>query len=154
MTGKALRGIGAAALVMGLVTGCNLDTGSSKHHFSAHGNGSQHKHKAPKQQSNSNGLSATQQSAVDKAGQYLDGEPGFSRGSLIEQLKYEGFSTQVATFAVDHITVNWNQQAVAKAKAYMKQEGGFSRASLIQQLEYEKFTPAQANYAANQVGLH
>ena len=40
---------------------------------------------------------------------------GFSRSGLIDQLKYEGFSTEDATVAVDSITVDWNEQAARKA---------------------------------------
>jgi len=83
---------------------------------------------------------------------------GFSRAGLIHQLSSsagEGFSKADATFAVDHLNVNWNEQAVESAKSYMSM-GGFSRAGLIEQLSSsagEGFTYAQAVYAANAVGL-
>ncbi|OBA78917.1 hypothetical protein A5633_17565 [Mycolicibacterium elephantis] len=77
---------------------------------------------------------------------------GFSRQGLIRQLKYEGFSTEDATYAVDHITVDWFEQAARSAKDYMEMSG-FSRQGLIEQLEYEGYTPAQAVYGAAAVGL-
>ena len=52
---------------------------------------------------------------------------GFSRRGLIQQLDSSsgnGFPKSVAEFAVNRITVNWDQQAVEAAKGYM-QEGGW-----------------------------
>jgi ABC-type transport system substrate-binding protein len=99
-----------------------------------------------------------QEQARLSAMDYLSMGSGFSRAGLIEQLSSsagEGFKKADATFAVDHITVNWNKQAVLSAKGYLSM-GGFSRSSLIEQLtsQYgEQFTLAQATYAANHVGL-
>lgn len=92
-------------------------------------------------------LSSGQQNALSKAEDYL-GYTAFSRSGLIDQLKYEGFSVDDATWAVDHVSVDWNQQAVAKAKAYLGYTS-FSKAGLIQQLEYDGFTAAQAQYGAD-----
>ena len=86
----------------------------------------------------------SQQNAVRKAREYLS-ISSFSRRGLIEQLEYEGFSTADATFAVDSISVDWNQQAVEKAQEYLS-ISSFSRQGLIEQLEYEGFTPSQAAY--------
>lgn len=86
----------------------------------------------------------SQQNAVRKAQEYLS-MSAFSRQGLIEQLEYEGFSTGDATFAVDSITVDWNQQAVKKAQEYLSMSA-FSRQGLLEQLEYEGFTPSQAAY--------
>ncbi|QZH65400.1 Ltp family lipoprotein [Mycolicibacterium farcinogenes] len=85
------------------------------------------------------------------AEQYLD-YSAFSRQGLIEQLEYEDFSTADATFAVDHITVDWNAQAAKAAKAYLDYSA-FSRGGLIEQLVYEGYTPAQAAYGATAAGL-
>jgi hypothetical protein len=100
-----------------------------------------------------------QEQARLSAMDYLAMGSGFSRAGLIEQLSSsagEGFSKADATFAVDHVTVNWNKQAVLSAKGYLSMGGGFSRSSLIEQLTSrygEQFTLAQATYAANHVGL-
>jgi hypothetical protein len=72
----------------------------------------------------------------------------FSRSGLIDQLEYEGFSTADATYAVDSLTVNWNEQAALSAKQYLEMTP-FSKSGLIEQLEYEGFTSAQAEYGAN-----
>ena len=82
----------------------------------------------------------------------------FSRSGLIQQLDSSagsGFPKAVATFAVNHIQVNWNQQAAKSAKEYLNTMP-FSRAGLIQQLESsagDGFTHAQAVYGVNQTGL-
>ncbi|MEO3759049.1 Ltp family lipoprotein [Mycobacterium sp. B14F4] len=93
----------------------------------------------------------SQQNAVRKAEDYLD-YTAFSRRGLIEQLEFEGFSTEDATFAVDHVAVDWNEQAAKKAEDYLDYTS-FSRSGLIEQLEFEGFTPAQAAYGVAAVGL-
>jgi hypothetical protein len=94
---------------------------------------------------------ASQQNAVRSAEDYID-MSGFSRQGLIKQLEYEDFSTEDATFAVDHITVDWNVQAARSAKDYLDMSG-FSHSKLVAQLEYEGFTPAQAEYGTTAAGL-
>jgi hypothetical protein len=95
----------------------------------------------------------SQQNAVRAAQNYL-GVAGLSRSGLINQLtSYDGFSTEDATFAVDSITVDWNEQAARSAKNYLS-VAGMSRSGLINQLtSYDGFTPSQAAYGATAVGL-
>ena len=98
-----------------------------------------------------------QHNAVGSAQDYLRYQ-AFSRAGLIDQLSSpygEGYPTAVATYAVNHIKVNWNQQAYKSAKSYL-QYMHFSRAGLIEQLESpygEQFTHRQAVYGVNHVGL-
>ena len=92
-------------------------------------------------------FTAGQENAIESAESYLD-YSAFSRQGLIEQLEYEEFSTADATFAVDHVTVDWNAEAVESAKSYLEYSS-FSKSGLIEQLEYEGFTPAQAQYGAD-----
>ncbi|QRY53819.1 Ltp family lipoprotein [Mycolicibacterium septicum] len=94
---------------------------------------------------------ASQRNAVRTAEDYLD-FAAFSREGLIEQLEFDDFSTADATFAVDHITVDWNEQAAKAAEAYLD-FSGFSRGGLIDQLEFDGFTSAQAAYGATASGL-
>ena len=81
---------------------------------------------------------------------------GFSREGLIGQLSSsagEGFSKADATFAADHVDVNWNDEAVESAQSYLDMSS-FSRQGLTDQLSSsvgEGFTLAQAQYAVNQV---
>ncbi len=91
--------------------------------------------------------SASQKNAIRKAESYLR-FTAFSRDGLIEQLEFEGFSNEDAVYAVDHITVDWNEQAYEKAKDYLEFTS-FSRDGLIEQLEFEGFTPDQAAYGAD-----
>jgi colicin import membrane protein len=93
----------------------------------------------------------SQENAVAKAESYLE-FTAFSKKGLIEQLEFEGFSNADAAFAVDNISVDWNEQAVKKAKSYLD-FSSFSRQGLIDQLEFEGFTTEQATHGANQVGL-
>jgi Host cell surface-exposed lipoprotein len=93
----------------------------------------------------------SQQNAVRKAKDYLD-YTAFSRQGLIKQLEYDNFSTEDAVFAVDSITVDWNEQAAKKAKDYLGYTA-FSHSGLINQLEYDGFTPAQAEYGVAAAGL-
>ena len=82
----------------------------------------------------------------------------FSRQGLIDQLSSgygEGFSVADATWAVDHLTVDWNAQAARAAKEYLSMQS-FSHAGLVEQLSSpygEKFTRAQAEYGVSQAGL-
>jgi hypothetical protein len=96
-------------------------------------------------------VTAEQENAIGSAQDYLD-YAAFSRSGLIGQLKYEGYSTTVATFAVDHLTVNWNEQAYLSAKAYLAYTH-FSRSGLISQLKFEGFTTKQATYGVTKAGL-
>jgi Host cell surface-exposed lipoprotein len=102
-------------------------------------------------------FTTSQEQAIGAAQDYLQMQ-GFSRDGLIDQLSSQygdGFSRADATFAVDHITVNWNQQAVRAAQSYLEMQH-FSRQGLIDQLSSQygdQFTVAQATYAADHVGL-
>ena len=99
----------------------------------------------------------SQENAIESAENYVD-IMGFSRAGLIGQLSSkagDGYSVKDATFAVDHIKVDWNAEAVESAKNYLD-ISGFSRDGLIQQLESpagDQYTHAQAVYAADKVGL-
>ncbi len=98
----------------------------------------------------SSDLSIGQQNAIKQAKNYLNTMP-FSRQGLIEQLEYEGYTNSDATYAVDHIIVDWNEQAAKKAKQYIDLMS-FSKDGLIDQLKYDGFTAAQAQYGAKSVG--
>lgn len=93
----------------------------------------------------------SQQNAVKKAESYLS-FTAFSKSGLIKQLEYEEFSKEDATYAVNKLDVDWNEQAFKKGKSYLDFTS-FSRSGLIKQLEYEGFTNEQATYAVDQIGL-
>lgn len=102
-------------------------------------------------------MTAGQEQAIGKAEDYLS-FTAFSRKGLIRQLSSdagEGFSVADATFAADHVKVDWKEQAAKKAKEYL-QMTHFSRKGLIHQLESsagEGFTHAQAVYGVTKAGL-
>lgn len=93
----------------------------------------------------------SQQQAVAKAESYLNFQ-AFSKKSLVDQLKYEGFSDADSKYAVDNITVDWLEQAAKKAESYLDHQA-FSRSGLIGQLKFEGFTAEEAKHGADAVGL-
>ncbi|MFU8947911.1 Ltp family lipoprotein [Mycetocola zhadangensis] len=95
-------------------------------------------------------LTLAQQNAVGKAKSYL-ALKGFSRTGLISQLEYEGFSTEDASFAADHIGPDWNTEAAESAKSYLELTS-FSRQGLIDQLLYEGYTQEQAAFGVTANG--
>lgn len=96
------------------------------------------------------GTSLAQKNALRSAESYLS-VMAFSYSGLIEQLEYEGYSPEDATWAVDNCKADWNEQAALKAQEYLDTMP-FSRAELIDQLLYEGFTQEQAEYGVTEVG--
>ncbi len=92
-----------------------------------------------------------QENALRKAQDYLK-MTGFSYEGLIQQLEFEQFSAEDATWAADHVGADWNEQAVRKGEEYLKLSG-FSWQGLVDQLVFEKFTSEQAEHAATTLGL-
>ena len=76
----------------------------------------------------------------------------FSYSGLIEQLEFEGFSTEDATYGADNCGADWMVQAEKKAKKYLDYTS-FSHSGLVEQLEFEGFTPEQAEHGATSQGL-
>ncbi len=71
---------------------------------------------------------------------------------MINQLEFEDYSTEDATWAVDRVEVDWNEQAAKAAQNYLDTQA-FSRQGLIDQLTFEGYTPEEAEYGAAQTGL-
>jgi hypothetical protein len=111
---------------------------------------------APAPVSTGHALTQQEQSAVAAAKQYLSFS-AFSRLGLIAQLDSpdgSGYPVNVATVAVDSMTVNWDKEAVEAAKSYLAMSP-FSCSALIQQLDSpdgSQFTVAQATYGADHAG--
>lgn len=95
-------------------------------------------------------LTVGQKNALKSAENYLD-FMAFSRKGLIRQLEFEGYSKQDATFAVDNVEVNWDEECYECAKNYLDIMA-FSKSSLINQLEFEGYTDEQIDYAIKKVG--
>ena len=91
-----------------------------------------------------------QKNALSSAKNYLK-FMAFSYAGLIEQLEYEGYSAEDATWAADNCEADWSEQAAKSAENYLNFMS-FSRDGLIEQLEYEGFTPEEAEYGVTAVG--
>lgn len=91
-----------------------------------------------------------QKNALSKAKDYLD-YTAFSYDGLIDQLEYEGFSIEEATYAADNCDADWGEQASIKAREYLS-FSAFSHSGLIEQLKYEGFTKEDATNAADNCG--
>ena len=94
---------------------------------------------------------ASQENARESAENYLRFQ-SFSRSGLIDQLEFEKFSTADATYAVDAIDVDWNEQAAKKAESYLD-TSSFSKQGLIDQLLFEGFSQSEAEYGVSTTGL-
>lgn len=92
-------------------------------------------------------LTSGMKNALKSAKSYLSFS-AFSYTGLIDQLKYEGYTQEEATYAADNCGADWNEQAVQSAKSYLSFMA-FSRSGLIEQLEYEGFTHDQAVYGVD-----
>lgn len=91
-----------------------------------------------------------EKNALRSAREYLNFS-AFSYTGLINQLEYEDYSTEEATYAADNCNANWNEQAAKSAKEYLDMSS-FSRQELINQLIYEGYTQEQAEYGVTQNG--
>lgn len=91
-----------------------------------------------------------EQNALSTAMDYLD-YSGFSYSGLIDQLEFEGYTTEEATYAADNCGADWNEQAARMAQDYLN-SSSFSRQGLIDQLVFEGFTQEQAEHGVSAVG--
>ena len=98
--------------------------------------------------SEDDGTTMGERMALASAKNYLR-TMGFSKKGLINQLEFEGYSTEEATYAVNNCGANWNEQAVRVAKSYLDTMS-FSKQGLIDQLEFEGFTSSEASYGVEQ----
>lgn len=102
-------------------------------------------------------LTVAQQNAVRSAESYISFS-GFSRQGLIDQLSSEygdQYSVEDATFAVDSLNIDYDEQAERSAESYLE-FSGFSCQGLIDQLSSDfgdKYTPNQARNGAKAVGI-
>lgn len=92
-----------------------------------------------------------QKNALRKAESYLEYQ-AFSRAGLIKQLEFEKFPTEDATYAADHVRVDWMEQAAKKAKSYLDMQA-YSHDGLVKQLTFEGFSPEEAEHGATTAGV-
>ena len=88
--------------------------------------------------------------AVKKAKSYLK-HSDFSRKGLIDQLAYEGFTTDECVYGADYSGADWNAECLGKAKSYIS-HSAFSQTGLMNQIEYEGFTTDQIAYGIANCG--
>ena len=74
----------------------------------------------------------------------------YSKKGLIENLKYEGFSEDIAECAVKSINANWKENCVRSAYSYLDLSP-FSKEELIHQLDYDGFTAEEIDYAMDKI---
>ena len=91
-----------------------------------------------------------QKNARQSAESYLNFK-AFSREGLIEQLEFEDYSTEDATYGVDALDANWREQAAKSAEAYLDFKA-FSKQGLIDQLMFEGYSKAEAEFGVTAVG--
>lgn len=91
----------------------------------------------------------SQTQAIRSAESYLR-LTAFSRQGLIDQLEFEGYSEDDATYAVDVVDPDWKEQALRSAESYLD-FSAFSRTGLIEQLEFEEYSKEDATYAVDNV---
>ena len=92
-----------------------------------------------------------QQKALDKANEYVN-TLALSHDGLVKQLEYDGYSTDVATYAADNCDTNWNKEAKEMAEQYMESTT-YTYKAMVQQLQAEGFTKDQAEFGAKAAGL-
>jgi hypothetical protein len=93
----------------------------------------------------------SQKNAVAKAKSYLD-YSSFSYAGLVDQLEFEGFTTDQATYGANNCGADWYEQAYQKALSYLDYSS-FSHSGLVDQLVFEGFTAEQAEYGVGMTGL-
>ena len=88
--------------------------------------------------------------ALSAASEYLD-TMAFSEQGLIDQLVYEGYSSDTAAWAAANCGADWDMEAVRCAQSYIEYSG-FSESGLLDQLLYSDFTQEQAEYGVKNCG--
>lgn len=106
---------------------------------------------APKTETETTTATKSQQNALKMAKTYLSSMP-FSYSGLIDQLEYEGFSLEDATYGADNCGADWMVQAEKSAKNYLDMMA-FSHSGLVEQLMYEGYTAEEAEHGATSQGI-
>ena len=104
-----------------------------------------------------NGLTPSQNNAIESAQSLVDTLP-FSRQGLLDQLTSEfgsQFSEEDATFAVDSLSIDWNEEAIEGAQSLVDTLP-ISRQGLLDQLTSEfgsQFTQEEATFAVESLTI-
>ena len=96
------------------------------------------------------GVSLGRKNAIKSAESYLK-YSSFSRKGLVDQLRFEGYTSDEAIYACDYLEPDWYAEATEAAASYLRYSS-FSRQGLIDQLLFEGFTEEEAEYGVTAAG--
>ena len=98
-------------------------------------------------------LNENQVQAIQTAKDYLD-TMHLSQTELLQMLSVENIDSEDAKFALEYLSIDWNQEARKKAKEYCKHKIGFSKEKLKAQLLFDHFTEEEANFAVSHINAN
>ena len=109
---------------------------------------------APKTETETTTATKSQQNALKMAKTYLSSLEYIMIDEFqdIDQLQYEGFSLEDATYGADNCGADWMVQAEKSAKNYLDMMA-FSHSGLVEQLMYEGYTAEEAEHGATSQGI-
>ena len=98
-------------------------------------------------------LNENQVQAIQTAKDYLD-TMHLSQTELSQMLSVENIDSEDAKFALEYLSIDWNQEARKKAKEYCKHKIGFSKVKLKAQLLFDHFTEEEADFAVSHINVN
>lgn len=98
-------------------------------------------------------LNENQVQAIQTAKDYLD-TIHLSQTELLQMLSVENIDSEDAKFALEYLSIDWNQEARKKAKEYCKHKIGFSKVKLKAQLLFDHFTEEEADFAVSHINVN
>ena len=98
-------------------------------------------------------LNENQVQAIQTAKDYLD-TMHLSQTELLQMLSVENIDSEDAKFALEYLSIDWNQEARKKAKEYCKHKIGFSKVKLKAQLLFDHFTEEEADFAVSHIKVN
>lgn len=98
-------------------------------------------------------LNENQLQAIQSAKGYLD-TMHLSQTELLQMLSVENIDSEDAKFALEYLSIDWNQEARKKAKEYCKHKIGFSKEKLKAQLLFDHFTEEEADFAVSHIHVN
>ena len=98
-------------------------------------------------------LNENQVQAIQTAKDYLD-TMHLSQTELLQMLSVENIDSEDAKFALEYLSIDWNQEARKKAKEYCKHKIGFSKVKLKAQLLFDHFTEEEADFALSHIHVN
>ena len=98
-------------------------------------------------------LNENQVQAIQTAKGYLD-TMHLSQTELLQMLSVENIDSEDAKFALEYLSIDWNQEARKKAKEYCMHKIGFSKEKLKAQLLFDHFTEEEADFAVSHINVN